>query len=272
MSFDLHSHSTASDGRLSPSALVAHAAAHGVTTLALTDHDTMAGLAEARAAATAQGMRLINGIELSVSWRGRTLHIVGLAFDDTHAGLLAGIDAQQAERARRAAALVDRVAALGIADVGSRINAMAGTGQITRAHFARLIVAEGRAHRAADAFKRYLAPGRPAHVRAEWASLDTVVAWIRAAGGIPVFAHPFGYGFTGAWRRRALEAFVVAGGRSVEIVTGTTTPQQEAQIARDARAFHLTGSRGSDFHGPDQFWLKPGRLRDLPQGIKPVSV
>ena len=270
MSDDLHSHSTASDGRLSPAELVAYVHQRGVTRLALTDHDTLGGLAEARAAGRRYGVDVINGIELSAGWRSRTLHIVGLGIDDTHAGLRAGVAAQQAERERRAAALVERVTALGITDVGQRIDAMVGTGQVTRAHFARLIVAEGKAHRVADAFKRYLAPGRPAHVRAEWATLEAVITWIRAAGGIAVFAHPFGYGFTGAWRRRALAAFVAAGGTAVEISTGTTSVQQEQQIARDAREWGLAGSLGSDFHGPDQFWLTPGRLRPLPEDIPSV--
>lgn len=267
---DLHCHSTASDGRLSPTDLVTRAAAFGVTTLALTDHDTVDGLSEAAQTAAGYGIDFVNGVEISVTWQRRTLHIVGLAFDAQAPALTAGLRILQDARKRRAERIGEKLARVGLADGFARASELAGDGQITRPHFARLLVADGLCRDANDAFKRYLRPGKPGHVSIEWATLDDAIAWIDQAGGLAVLAHPFGYGFSGAWRRRAVAAFATAGGHALEICTGTSNVEQESQAHRDAREHGLAGSLGSDFHAPEQLWLKLGGVRPLPIGLPTV--
>ncbi|ROO26837.1 phosphoesterase [Salinisphaera orenii MK-B5] len=267
---DLHAHSTRSDGRLTPGTLVARAAEAGVTTFALTDHDTTDGLADARAAADAHGMCFVNGVEISVTWQRRTLHIVGLAFDVDDAGLGAGLARLQHTRRERAERIAHKLEKCGVADALPRAQALAGDGQITRPHFARLLIEDGVCRDNAQAFKRHLRPGRDAHVAVEWAPLEDAVAWIQGAGGIAVLAHPFGYGFSAVWRQRAIAAFAQAGGDALEISTGTTDRQQEITAARNAAQHGLAGSLGSDFHAPEQFWLGLGRLRALPGDLPAV--
>lgn len=267
---DLHTHSTRSDGRLTPSTIAARAAEAGVTTFALTDHDTTDGLAEARSAAEARGMLFVNGVEISVTWQRRTLHIVGLAFDVDDAALGAGLARLQDTRRDRAERISHKLEKCGVADALPRAQALAGGGQITRPHFARLLIEDGVCRDNAQAFKRHLRPGRDAYVSVEWARLKDAVAWIQGAGGIAVLAHPFGYGFSAAWRQRALAAFAQAGGDALEICTGTTDRQQEVTAARDAAQHGLAGSLGSDFHAPEQFWLGLGRLRALPGDLPAV--
>jgi len=267
---DLHTHSIYSDGRLSPAALVARAADGGVTTLALTDHDTVDGLDEARAATDTHGMHLVNGVEISVSWQRRTLHIVGLGFDRDEERLVEGLRTLQKTRYERAARIGSKLEKIGVANALARAETLAGDGQITRPHFARLLIEDGICRDNAQAFKRHLRPGRDAHVQIEWAPLESAVGWIQGAGGIAVFAHPFGYGFSGAWRQRAIAAFADASGDALEICTGTTDRQQEVTAARDADQHGLAGSIGSDFHAPEQFWLALGRLRELPGDLRAV--
>lgn len=268
--FDLHCHSTCSDGQLDPRDLVARAAEAGVITLALTDHDTVDGLTAAADAARAHGLTLISGVEISVTWRRRTLHVVGLAFDPDAPALASGLAGLQATRHARSAAMAAKLEKEGLADAWPRVQELAANGQIARPHFARLLVADGLCKDMQQAFKRYLRPGRPAHVAVEWARLTQAIGWIRDAGGVAVLAHPFGYGFSGAWRRRAIADFAAAGGQALEICTGTTNPQQEETAAHEARTHGLMASVGSDFHAPEQFWLQLGRLRTFPVDLEPV--
>lgn len=267
---DLHTHSNASDGQLSPQALLARAADRRVQRLALTDHDTLAGLESARAAATQYGLDLINGVEISASWQKRTLHIVGLDIDVHHPELNTGLHAQQTARQQRAWRMVCKLERLGLHNGWARLCQCVGTGQITRSHIADLLLADGLVGRRAEAFKRYLRPGKPGYQRCDWAELATVIDWIHAAGGTAVLAHPFGYGMSHSWRRRMVAAFAQAGGDGLEICTGTTQPQQERQALQDAQRHGLAGSLGSDFHAPEQFWLNIGSTRPLPAGIKAV--
>lgn len=267
---DLHCHSTASDGRLTPTELVTRAHAFGVTTLALTDHDTVDGLDEARRAAADHDLDFVNGVEISVTWQRRTLHIVGLAFDPDAPVLTAGLTGLQQTRRRRAERMGDKLARAGLRNGFARAAEIAGDGQITRPHFARLLVADGLCRDSKDAFKRFLRPGKPGHVGIEWTSLEQAIDWITQAGGMAVLAHPFGYGFSGAWRRRAVAAFAAAGGQALEICTGTTDIDQESQAHRDACEHGLAGSLGSDFHAPEQHWLKLGGVRPLPSGLPGV--
>lgn len=250
--------------------MLARAASRGVKRLALTDHDTVAGLEAAQAAAAWHGIELISGVEISASWQRRTLHIVGLGIDAQHPGLIAGLQAQQAARRQRAWRMVCKLERLGLNNGWARLCQRVGNGQITRSHIADLLLEDGLVRRRAEAFKRYLRPGKPGYQHCDWADLETVIAWIQAAGGTAVLAHPFGYGMSGNWRRRMVAAFTQAGGRGLEICTGVTHPEQESQAIRDARRHQLAGSVGSDFHSPEQFWLNIGSTRPLPADIPPV--
>lgn len=267
---DLHTHSTCSDGALDPAALVAVAAERGVTTLALTDHDTVAGLDAAHAACRAHGMALVAGVEISVTWQRRTLHIVGLAFDPYSPALATGLAGLQASRRIRAERIAAKLEKLGVADALARASALAGDGQIGRPHFARLLIDSGRCKDMQQAFKRFLKPGKPGYAAIEWASIEQAIAWIQAAGGLAVLAHPLSYDQSGAWRRRMLAAFAQAGGDAVEVCTGVTDAQQVAVSKADAHDHRLLASVGSDFHSPDQRWLALGGTRPLPASLPPV--
>lgn len=268
---DLHCHSTASDGRLSPTQLVEHACAAGIHTLALTDHDTLSGLDEARDAACSAGIRFINGVELSVSWEGKTLHIVGLGIDTQSAPLVALINRVQNTRHERAKTMAARIEKLGVVNAAERVVALAGGGQVTRTHFARLLVEDGVAEDLNKAFKKYLGAGKPAQVRGEWLPLDETVMAIHRAGGLSVLAHPLRYKFSGAWRERMLKAFKSAGGRALEVSAGASQQPDDIHcMATAARKYGLLASIGSDFHEPDQRWLRYGRLSPIPSGLPHV--
>lgn len=269
-SIDLHTHSTASDGRLSPTALVDVAADCGVRLLALTDHDTLAGLDEASRQASQRGVRLVSGVEISVSWEKRTLHIVGLDVDPAHPGLHETLRRIQHTRQQRARAMAERLQTQGLEDAERRVAELCEGEQITRTHFARLLVDAGLSRNFQQAFKRYLAPGRPGHVAVTWARLGEAIGAIHAAGGQAVLAHPLAYRMTGSWRRRMLSDFCEAGGDALEVCCGNHDPGKTRTCANDARRFGLTGSVGSDYHGPHQHWLAPGRGLRLPPDITPV--
>lgn len=267
---DLHTHSTVSDGALTPTQLVAAAAAEGVITLALTDHDTLAGIAEARAAALEHDVRLIPGVEISVTWQRRTLHIVGLAVDCDNSALNAGLRQLQHTRHERARRMATKLEKLGMHDVLARVMALANGGQITRPHFARLMLEDGLCKNMQQCFKRYLKAGKPAHVSTEWATLEDAIGWIHAASGIAVLAHPHAYKMTAAWRRRMYAAFAAAGGDAAEVCCGTSTPDRVQTHAAQAATHGLMGSVGSDFHSHEQRWLKLGRVPTMPKGLAAV--
>ncbi|MEQ8799798.1 MAG: PHP domain-containing protein [Salinisphaeraceae bacterium] len=267
---DLHTHSTASDGTLTPAALVRAAHAGGVRTLALTDHDTIAGLGEANATAAELGVKLVPGVEISVTWEKRTLHIVGLGFNASHPGLREQLADLQQRRAERTDAMLERLERMGVAQARERLEALSAGGQITRAHVARLLVEEGRCRTVKQCFKRFLKPGKPVHVGVTWAELEATVATIHAADGVAVLAHPLAYDMTGAWQRRMLDAFQSAGGRAMEVVCGNSTPNGITRMAEAAANRGLLGSVGSDFHSPDQRWLRLGRPLPLPTTVTPV--
>lgn len=268
--YDLHCHSTASDGSLTPSAVVLRAAGKGVSTLALTDHDCVTGLAEAALAAAAAGISLIPGIELSTTWNRQCVHVLGLAIDPTAAALNQGIVQLKAIRARRAQEIGRRLGKLGFSEAYDHAMALAGTGMITRPHFARALVQLGRAVDEKAAFERYLARGKHAYVSTEWAALNDAVAWVRQAGGIAVLAHPFRYQLTGTKMQALLEAFIDAGGTALEVVCGNSSRDDINRAAQLARRYGLAASCGSDFHTPDHHWLELGRLQALPEDVTPV--
>lgn len=268
--FDFHTHSTASDGKLNPAELVERALGNGVTYLALTDHDTTAGLNEAQSAAELAGIQLIPGIELSVTWQNQCFHIVGLNINPDHPSLREGIDSLQQMRYSRAIEMGKRLEKIGIPGAHDGARKLAGRGMITRTHFARYLVCENHVSSLQKAFDRYLAHGKPGFVSTRWADLDQALSWITGAGGIPILAHPRRYKLTATRMKRLLLDFKASGGKAIEVISGNSTPDDISTLAQLARQFDLFGSVGSDFHSPDNRWIELGRLRPLPSDIFPV--
>lgn len=269
-SIDLHSHSIVSDGLLTPSELVAHAASRGVEVLALTDHDDVAGLAEARQAAARHNVRLISGVEVSVTWRRRTLHIVGLKVDPENPALVQGLRAIREGRHTRAKGMAESLARAGIHGALEGAYQYARQGIISRTHFAQHLVEKGHAPDIRGVFKKYLVKGKPGYFEHHWASLEEAMGWITASGGIPVLAHPGRYDLGRTNMLLLLEEFRALGGKAIEVVTGSHSPEQYRQFARLAHQFGLQASVGSDYHGPGHSYMDMGRLPPLPEGCRPV--
>jgi predicted metal-dependent phosphoesterase TrpH len=270
--FDFHCHSLASDGALTPTELVGRAAAAGVELLALTDHDTLAGQAEAREAAQQAGIRLLPGIEVSVAWDNRELHVVGLGFDPDHVAISALVESQQQARTRRAeriGAKLDKAA--GLANSYQHTVRLSGHTAPGRPWFAKMLVAAGKVRDEQHAFNRFLKPGQSCFVTTPWVTLEEAIEAIRAAGGVAVLAHPTRYNFTRRKLRRCLEQFVAAGGQGLEVLTPGLNHQQQALLAECLRDFPLHASGGSDFHTPQQTWLELGRLPPVPAGMPLVQ-
>lgn len=268
--YDLHSHSSFSDGDLPPSELIVRAKEQGVTTLALTDHDTVAGLASAKQAAEQHKLDFIPGIELSSLWNKKTFHILGLNIDPDNLELLAGTHQLQTIRLERAKKIAYKLEKKKIPGAFDAVQADAGAGMITRPHFARYLLKNNHVSSMQDAFDRYLGQGKPAFVTTQWVELEDTVRWIKAAGGIAVVAHPLRYKLTASWMRRFLQAFKEMGGQGIEIVTARSTPDEIRRTIHFAKQFELYGSVGSDFHSPKNQWVELGRLAPLPTNIKPV--
>lgn len=269
--YDLHCHSTVSDGALVPAAVVARAVAQGVKVLALTDHDETGGLAAAREAANAAGIVFVDGVEVSVTWRSATVHIVGLRIDPMDPTLMAGLDSVRAGRLGRAQRIGAELEKAGIA--GSFEGALKYAGNrsmIGRTHFARFLAEIGIVADAKSAFRRFLVPGKPGHVPHEWTDLATAVGWIRAAGGRAVLAHPGRYGLSAGALEGLLAEFRAAGGEAIEVITGSHSPDQYSMFAAVAAAHGFLASRGSDFHGPDEGNADFGKLPPLPRHLTPV--
>ncbi|MBK5939696.1 PHP domain-containing protein [Halochromatium roseum] len=267
---DLHTHSTASDGTLAPRDLMARAAQQGVEMLALTDHDTLAGLDEAAEAATEHGLKLVSGVEVSVTWGGRTVHIVGLDVDPACAKLRAGLAGLQAYREQRAAEIAARLDRAGWPGALEGARAQASGELVGRTHFARFLVQRGAAKDLRSVFKHFLVNGKPGHVAGQWTTLEEAVGWIRAAGGQAVIAHPARYGLTRSKMKRLLDDFRACGGRGIEVVSGSHSRDDYFTFARWAREQGLLASAGSDYHGPESPWLELGRLPALPEGCQPI--
>ncbi len=268
--YDLHTHSTASDGTLSPEALVRRAYAKGVDVLALTDHDTTAGCADAAAIAAEVGMCLVPGVEISVSWNGATLHILGLGVTPEHDLLQQGLTGLGRYRALRAEEIGRRLQKHGVEAAHAGARELAGDAQIGRTHFARFLVEQGHARDLRDAFKHFLTQGKPGYVCGEWAELAQAIAWIRAAGGQAVIAHPARYKLTATKLRRLIGEFKECGGVGMEVVSGSHSRDEIFTYANHTRQHGLRASSGSDYHGPTNPWIDLGRLPDLPAGCVPV--
>ena len=250
---DLHCHSNVSDGLLSPSEVVQRAAARGVDLLGLTDHDQLGGLDEASQTAQQLGIEFVHGVEVSVSWRGTTVHLVGLRIDPGDATLATGLAQVRSGRIRRAEAMGRSLAAAGIRDAFEGALRLADNAEmIGRAHFARHLVSIGAVSSVSQAFRRYLVPGKPGYVPHEWATLREALGWIRAAAGQAVLAHPGRYGLSGGAMHDLLGEFCAAGGAALEVVTSSHSHDQFRLFDALARAFGLRASRGSDFHAPDE--------------------
>jgi len=268
--YDLHSHSTASDGTLAPAELVRRAHAQGVDVLALTDHDVTDGLIEARQVAEELGLLLIPGVEISVSWNGTTIHVVGLNIDPDNPVLQAGLASLREQRLQRGEEIARRLAKHGIE--GALQGAMAySNGQIlSRTHFARFLVAQGHAKDIRQVFKKFLVKNRPGHVPGDWASIEDAVHWIKASGGQAVIAHPARYKITASRLRQFIEQFKGCGGVGIEVVSGSHSPGDVQGMLQHAKRFDLLASCGSDYHGPEQAWVELGKLQPLPEGCTPV--
>ena len=268
--YDLHCHSTASDGSLTPTELIRRAKLKGVTTLALTDHDTIYGQIEAKNAATENEIKLIPGIEISSTWENKCFHIVGLNIDINNSTLTSGIQGLQSIRTERAKTIARKLEKKRIPDAYEAVIKAANGGMITRLHFANFLVSNNYVSNQQQAFDKYLGKGKPAFVSTVWAELQTAVEWINQAGGIAIVAHPMRYKLTASWMKRFLSFFKETGGQGIEVITGRSTPDEIRRSVLYVNQFEFSASVGSDFHTPDNKWVELGRLAPLPENIKPV--
>jgi len=269
--YDLHCHSTASDGLLAPAELVRRAATNGVDILALTDHDELCGLAEARVEAATLGLRFIDGVEVSITWGGITIHVVGLNIDPGNQQLQQGLHVIRQGRTERAKKMARDLARVGIP--GSLEGAYAyveNPNLIGRTHFARFLAEKRYVSDVKSAFQHYLVSGKPGYVPHQWATLEEALAYIKAGGGIPVVAHPGRYKLTRTEMRKFLGEFRDGGGAGIEVITSSHTPEQFLEYAILAKEFGFLASRGSDFHGPGESRVDLGKLPDLAADLKPV--
>lgn len=271
MNADLHCHSVVSDGTLTPEALAQRAAANGVELWALTDHDEIGGQDRAAAAAHANGMRYLTGTEISVTFIGKTVHIVGLGFDAHDERMARGLLQTRGGRCERAQEMSNQLEKVGIHGAYAGALRYAGNPElISRTHFARYLVETGVCHETNDVFRKYLTEGKPGFVEHHWASLKDAVHWITQAKGVAVIAHPARYRFSANEEFALFTEFKSHGGRGVEVVTGSHTPSEYLTYAEMAREFGLAASRGSDFHSPDESRTDLGTLPPLPSGLTPV--
>ena len=268
---DLHCHSVVSDGTLTPEQLAQRAHANGVELWALTDHDEVGGQHRALAAARAQGMKYLTGTEISVTFAGHTVHIVGLGFDPDHPALVQGLHATRGGREARAQEMADQLAQVGIAGAFEGALKYVGNPElISRTHFARYLVEIGACRDTPEVFRKYLTEGKPGFVPHRWASLQNAVQWIVQAGGMAIIAHPGRYGFTANEEYALFTEFKNHGGQGVEVVTGSHSAQEYVEYAGMAKEFGLAASRGSDFHSPDESHTDLGTLPRLPGELTPV--
>lgn len=268
---DLHCHSNFSDGTLPPADLAARAKAHGVDIWAMTDHDEVSGIAEARVAATALDLPFVAGVEISITWAAQTVHIVGLQIDEKNQTLVQGLAATRGGREQRAREISAQLEAAGIP--GAFEGALKFVGNpdlISRTHFARYIIELGLSKDLHDVFADYLGEGKPGFVPHRWATLQNAVEWIRGAGGVAVIAHPGRYKFSDLAFDALFQEFKDLGGAGIEVTTGSHTVDQYDYYAKVAKTYGFLASRGSDFHGPGESRIDLGMLPPLPHGVTPV--
>lgn len=268
--YDLHCHSTASDGSLTPTEVVKRAKLQGVTSLALTDHDTINGQKEAAEAALSNNINYIPGIELSTTWENKCFHIVGLNIDPNNIALVTGIEKLQLLRTERAKKIALKLEKRRIPNAYESVVKAANGGMITRSHFADFLLSQHYVSTKQEAFDRYLGKGKTAFVSTIWADLPDAIDWINQSGGVAVVAHPLRYKLTASWLRRFLSSFKEMGGQGIEVVTGRSSPDEIRRTMQYANQNELYASVGSDFHTPDNKWVELGRLAPLPESIQPV--
>jgi len=267
---DLHAHSTASDGSLSPTALVDHAAACGVQVLALTDHDVTAGVDEARTAARRHSIELVSGIEISVTWSHQTIHLLGLHIDPACEALQQGLQKLHAFRQWRAEEIARRLEKARIPGSLEAARSYASGKIISRTHFARFLVEQGYAKDMKQVFKRYLVANKPGYVPGQWAELEEAMDWIRQAGGLAVLAHPARYRISSQRLHHLLAEFRERGGAGIEVVSGSHSQGDILRFAELASHYGFYASRGSDYHGPENAYADPARLPALPPKCRPI--
>ncbi|MEN3364998.1 MAG: 3,5-nucleoside bisphosphate phosphatase [Burkholderiales bacterium] len=271
LNVDLHCHSNVSDGMLPPAVVAARAHANGVDVWALTDHDELGGIPQAREAAESLGMQYVTGVEISITWAGETVHIVGLQIDEKNEDLVRGLAHTRSGRERRAREIAAQLATAGIPNAFEGALRFVGNPDlISRTHFARYIIEQGVEKDISGVFRNYLIDGKPGYIPHRWASLKDAVSWIRGAGGIAVLAHPGRYNFDDMAQDVLLNEFKRLGGTGVEVVTGSHTVDEYDEYAKVAKRYGLLASRGSDFHGPGESPVELGALPPLPIGVTPV--
>jgi predicted metal-dependent phosphoesterase TrpH len=266
VNYDLHLHSSASDGALDPATLLSHAADCGVHVVSITDHDTLA----AYDALEPGGLHVIPGIEFSTNWHDTGIHVLGLDIDPSSPTLRRGVVQQQAAREARAARIAARLQRLGIPDLLPAVREAVGNGHIGRPQFATQLVEKGIVRDIRSAYRKYLGRGKPGDVRNVWAPLDEVLQWIHAAGGTSALAHPAKYGLTKSKIRALARDFAACGGQALEVVCGPQTDATTYWLARLANELSLAASCGSDFHSPENAWSRPGGFPRLPDDVRPV--
>lgn len=268
---DLHCHSVVSDGTLSPEELALRAHQNGVHLWSLTDHDVLGGQARAQDAALNLGMEYVSGVEISISWMGQTVHIVGLGFDPSNVILQDGLRATRDGREERARQMAAQLAQIGIENSYEGALKFAGNPElIARTHFARYLVEQQVCRDMDEVFRKYLVAGKPGYVSHRWASLDQAVDWITGAGGEAVIAHPGRYRLNAMQMDELYARFKDLGGAGIEVVTGSHSPDQYQTYAKVAKRYGFLASRGSDFHDPQESDIDLGRLPHLPEHLTPI--
>ncbi len=271
LNVDLHCHSNMSDGTLAPSEVAARAKANGVDVWALTDHDEIDGIPAARAAAEALDMVYVPGVEISITWAGETVHIVGVQIDETNTALIEGLRATRSGRELRAHEIAAQLATVGIPDAyAGALKYVGNPDLISRTHFARYIHELGIQPDISSVFRHYLAEGKPGYVPHRWATLAQAVSWIRAAGGVAVVAHPGRYKFSELAFGEFFSEFKQLGGTAIEVLTGSHSVEQYATYTQVAKRHGFLASCGSDFHDPHESRIDLGKLPPLPAGLTPV--
>jgi len=268
--YDLHTHTTASDGEFSPKVLVIKAKSSGIDVLAITDHDTTEGIAEAENEACKQNIKMLPGIELSVSWMDKNFHIVGLGIDPDNRKLQASLEETEELREQRAVEIGKKLKKIGVTKAYFEAKTLAGVNTLTRSHFARVLINQGFATDSREVFKKYLVHNKPGFVKTSWVEMESGIKLIKDSGGEAILAHPLRYNITASWLRRFLTAFKESGGIGIEVVTGSSNADEITTAAAYARRFELSGSAGSDFHGYDNTWVKLGQLAAMPESVTPV--
>ncbi|QWD63226.1 3',5'-nucleoside bisphosphate phosphatase [Polynucleobacter sp. MWH-UH2A] len=268
---DLHCHSVVSDGTLTPEALAERAKQNGVHLWALTDHDELGGQERARDAAKALNIDYVSGVEISVTWAGQTIHIVGLGIDANHLGIIEGLRRTRGGRGERAKLMAEQLLKAGIPGAYEGALHFAGNSElISRTHFARYLVEQGVCRDTEEVFKKYLVENKRGFVPHQWASLDDAVAWIKSAGGVAVIAHPGRYNLSALQMSELYEHFKDIGGLGIEVITGSHSPDQYSTYGKVAQQYGFLASRGSDFHDPGESHIDLGTLPHLPDHLTPV--